>query len=88
MVVFVVDAVGALTARRVTIGLNDWDRAQVISGLEEGDKVALVGAAQLQAQQDALRNAGGGLNPFATPQVGRGNAGFGGGGGGGGRGGF
>jgi HlyD family secretion protein len=35
----------------IEIGLNDWDRTQVLSGLEEGERVALIGAAQLQAQQ-------------------------------------
>jgi len=62
--------------RLVEIGLNDWDRTEVLSGLDEGEQVALIGAAQLQARQDEfldrMRNRGGG-NPF-------------GGGGGGGRG--
>jgi HlyD family secretion protein len=38
--------------RLVEIGLNDWDRTEVLSGLEEGEQVALIGAAQLQARQD------------------------------------
>jgi len=54
--------------------LNDWDRTQVLSGLEEGDRVALIGAAQLQAQQtefmDRMRNRGGG-NPFGGGGRGR-----------------
>ncbi|HZD03938.1 MAG TPA: efflux RND transporter periplasmic adaptor subunit, partial [Longimicrobiales bacterium] len=51
----------------VEIALNDWDRTQVVSGLEEGDRIALIGAAQLQARQqefmDRMRDRRGG-NPF------------------------
>jgi HlyD family secretion protein len=53
--------------RLVEIGLNDWDRTEVLSGLEEGEQVALLGAAQLQARQDEfmnrMRGRGGGM-PF------------------------
>jgi len=53
--------------RLVEIGLNDWDRTEVLSGVEEGEQVALIGAVQLQARQDEyldrMRNRGGG-NPF------------------------
>lgn len=55
-VVFVVGETGTLTPRGVEIGLNDWDRTEIVSGLEEGEQVALVGAAQLQAQQQAMMN--------------------------------
>ena len=51
--------------RAVQIGLNDYDRTEVVSGLEEGDRVATLGAAQLQAQQqeflDRIRQRGGGM---------------------------
>ena len=67
------------------IGLNDYDHTQVLSGLEEGDQVALLGAAELQAQSqqflNRIRQGPGGMM-FGGPVV-RG----GGGGGGGGRGG-
>ena len=43
---------GTLEPRPVRIGLSDWDYVQVVQGLEEGDEVAVIGAAQLQAQQD------------------------------------
>ena len=33
------------------MGLNDWDYAEILAGLEEGEQLALIGAAQLQAQQ-------------------------------------
>jgi HlyD family secretion protein len=51
----------------VRIGINDWDHTQVVSGLEEGETLAVVGAAQLQAQQqeflDRIRSRRGG-GPF------------------------
>ncbi|HSR41604.1 MAG TPA: efflux RND transporter periplasmic adaptor subunit [Longimicrobiales bacterium] len=52
-VVFVTtDTLAGPAPRLVEIGLNDWDRTQVVAGLEEGEQVALIGAAQLQARQD------------------------------------
>jgi HlyD family secretion protein len=50
-VVFVVPEGGTPEPRLVQIGLNDWDNTQVVSGLEAGATVAVIGAAQLQAQQ-------------------------------------
>ena len=54
--------------RAVQIGLGDWDNTQVVSGLEEGETLVIVGAAQLQAQQDAflqqMRSRMGGGSPF------------------------
>ena len=35
----------------VTLGVNDWDYTEVISGLQEGDKVFLMTAARLAQQQ-------------------------------------
>jgi HlyD family secretion protein len=53
--------------RMVRVGINDWDHTQVVSGLEEGETLAVVGAAQLQAQQqeflDRIRSRRGG-GPF------------------------
>ena len=46
-----VDSAGEIAARPVVIGLNDWDYAEILAGLEEGEQLALIGAAQLQAQQ-------------------------------------
>ncbi len=40
----------------ITTGLSDWDYTQVISGLEAGEQVAIVGAAQLQARQQEFIN--------------------------------
>jgi HlyD family secretion protein len=77
-VVFVVNEQGTPEPRAVTIGLNDYDHTEVVSGLEEGDQVAILGAAQLQAQSEEFLN---------RMRQGAGGAGmmFGGGGGGGGR---
>ena len=55
-VVFVVDSAGVPAPRVVQIGLNDWDHTEVVSGLEEGEQVALIGAAQLQQRQQEFRN--------------------------------
>ena len=56
------------TPRQVQIGLNDWDRTQIVSGVEEGEVLVVVGAAQLMAQQqaflDQMRERLGGGNPF------------------------
>ena len=45
---------GTIEPRAVMIGLNDWDYTQVVIGVEEGEQVALIGAAQLRATQDAF----------------------------------
>lgn len=50
-IAFVVDSAGEIAARPVVIGLNDWDYAEILAGLGEGEQLALIGAAQLQAQQ-------------------------------------
>jgi HlyD family secretion protein len=66
-VVFVVEEDGTMEPRMVVIGLTDWDRTQVVSGLDEGDYVAIIGGARLQAERDEMlermrSNMGG--NPF------------------------
>jgi len=50
-VVFVVNADGSYAARRVTLGLNDFDYAEVIRGLNEGDQIVMISVARLQQQQ-------------------------------------
>jgi HlyD family secretion protein len=40
----------------VQIGLNDWDNSQIVSGLEGGEKLVIVSAAQLQSQQEEWLN--------------------------------
>jgi len=51
-VVFIMAEDGTIEPHGVMIGLNDWDFTEVVSGLEEGDLIAVVGAAQLRASQD------------------------------------
>jgi HlyD family secretion protein len=67
-VVFVRNANGQLSARAVLIGVNDWNNSEVLIGLEEGELVALVGGASLQAQQrerqQQMQNRMGGGLPF------------------------
>jgi len=64
-VAFVVRADGTLEMRPVLMGVNDWDNTEIVAGLEEGERVALIGAAQLQAEQqamqDRMRGMGGGM---------------------------
>ena len=55
-VVFVMNEAGVIEPRAVMIGLNDWDFTEVVSGLEEGEQIVIVGAAQLRAQQDEFLN--------------------------------
>jgi HlyD family secretion protein len=47
---------GTIEPRRVTLGVNDWDNTEVISGLEEGDQVVLMSVARLQAQQQQFQD--------------------------------
>jgi len=67
-VVFVMGADSVPVPRQVQIGLNDWDRTEIVSGVEEGEILVVVGAAQLMAQQqaflDQMRERMGGGNPF------------------------
>ena len=51
-VVFVIGEGEIIEPRMVTIGMTDWDHTEVVSGLDEGDRVALIGLAQLQAQRE------------------------------------
>ncbi|MDH3222976.1 MAG: efflux RND transporter periplasmic adaptor subunit [Gemmatimonadota bacterium] len=55
-VAFVVSPTGEISVRPVVIGLNDWDYAEILAGIEEGESLALIGAAQLQAQQQERLN--------------------------------
>jgi HlyD family secretion protein len=74
--VFVLGADSIPVPRLVQIGLGDWDNTQIVSGLEEGETLVIVGAAQLQAQQqaflDRMRSRMGGGSPFGGGGGGRG----------------
>jgi HlyD family secretion protein len=79
--VFVMGADSIPEPRLIQVGLNDWDFTQVTSGLEEGETLVVVGAAQLRASQEAflaqMRDRMGG-SPFGGGAPG-GGRGFGGG---------
>ena len=63
-VVFVLSADSIPEPRLVQMGLGDWDNTEIINGLEEGETLVIVGAAQLQAQQDAFMQQMRGQSPF------------------------
>ncbi|MGH7651309.1 MAG: efflux RND transporter periplasmic adaptor subunit [Gemmatimonadaceae bacterium] len=91
MVVFVKKG-DKYSPRAVRVGVSDFDYTEIISGVTEGEQVALLGAAVLEAQREQLQSrvrgaAGGGLQQQTTPAAGAGGGGGGRGGGGGGRGG-
>lgn len=66
--VFVQKADQTWEARVVRLGVADYDYTEVIAGLEEGDRVALLSAAALQMQrqenQDRMRQMQGGGSPL------------------------
>ena len=75
-VVFVLGDDGLPVPRLVQIGLNDWDRTEVVDGIEMGETLVVVGAAQLRAQQEAWLNQmrarfGGGSSPLPGGRGGR-----------------
>jgi len=82
--VFVLGPHGEPQPRAIQIGLGDWDNTAVTGDVQEGDVLVIVGAAQLQAQQqqfiDQMRERMGGDNPFGggVPSGGRGFPGGGG----------
>jgi len=51
-VVFVKEG-AAFSPRVVRLGLGNFDYTEVVSGLKEGDQVALLGAAAIQASRDS-----------------------------------
>jgi hypothetical protein len=55
-VAFVMLPDSTLQMRPVLMGVNDWDNTEILAGLEEGERVALIGVAQLMAEQEEMRN--------------------------------
>jgi HlyD family secretion protein len=89
MVVFVKKG-DKYSPRAVRVGVSDFDYTEIVSGVTQGEQVALLGAAVLEAQREQLQSrvragTGGGLQQQTTPPAGGGAGG--GGRGGGGRGG-
>lgn len=66
--VFVQRADSSYEARMVRLGVADYDYTEVLSGLEEGERVALLSAAALQMQRqennDRMRAMTGGASPL------------------------
>ncbi len=65
-IVFKILPDGSIEPQLVQLGLNDWDFSQVVSGLNVGDELAVIGASQLRAGQDEFLSrmrgrAGGGM---------------------------
>jgi hypothetical protein len=75
---------GGYKARIVRLGVGNFDYTEVVSGLKEGEQVALLAAAAMQArreeQNNRMRNMGG-MPGMSTPRPGAGGAGAPGGGG-------
>ena len=76
--VFVMGPAGIPEPRLIQMGIGDWDNTEIVSGVEEGEVLVIVGPAQLQAQQEAfleqMRGRMSGANPFGggVPGGGRG----------------
>ena len=72
-VAFVMLADSTLEFRPVLMGVNDWDNTEILAGLEEGEMVALIGVAQLMAEQEEMRDRmmGRGMMPGGIPGMGR-----------------
>jgi HlyD family secretion protein len=77
-VVFVKNG-STFSPRVVRLGATDFDYTEVVSGLQPGEEVALLGAATLQAQrqatQDRIRSATSGALPGAGGGAAAGGAG-------------
>jgi HlyD family secretion protein len=80
---------GVYTPRVVRLGVGNFDYTEVVSGLKEGEQVALLAAAAMQAKRDEQNNRMRGMGglPGLTPNRPAGGAAGGGAGGGGARGG-
>ncbi len=71
---------GKYTPRVVRVGISDFDNTEILSGVTQGEQVALLGAAVLQAQREQQQariraGTGGGLQQQTTPAAGGGGGG-------------
>jgi HlyD family secretion protein len=74
---------GKYTPRVVRVGISDFDYTEILTGVNQGEQVALLGAAVLQAQREQQQQriragTGGGLQQQTTPAAGGGGGGRGG----------
>lgn len=75
---------GKFSPRGVRVGISDFDYTEILSGLRQGEQVALLGPAVLQAQREQVQarvraGTGAGLQQTTTPATGGGGGGGGGG---------
>ena len=71
---------GKYEPRVVRVGISDFDNTEILSGVNQGEQVALLGAALLQAQREQLQQriragTGGGLQQQTAPAAGGGGGG-------------
>ena len=71
---------GKYIPRVVRVGISDFDNTEIISGVTQGEQVALLGAAVLQAQREQLQQriragTGGALQQQTAPAAGGGGGG-------------
>jgi len=71
---------GKYAPRVVRVGISDFDYTEILSGVNQGEQVALLGAALLQAQREQQQQriragTGGGLQQQTTPAAGTGGGG-------------
>ena len=76
--VFVVNAAGAYEPRVLRLGASNYDYSEVLSGLEEGETVATLAVASLQAKRDASNDRMRAMQGGAVPGMSAGGAGAGG----------
>jgi hypothetical protein len=70
-VAFVMRPDSTLEMRPVLMGVNDWDNAEILAGLEEGEMVALIGVAQLLQEQQEMMDRMRGRGMMPMPGMGR-----------------
>lgn len=66
--VLFVEGAGGPEARRVTLGVSDWEYTEVVQGVRPGEKVRLMSATRLKQEQEQMsermrQRAGGGIMP-------------------------
>jgi len=54
-VVFILGQDGLMTPRQIVTGVRDWERTEVIEGLQPGDEVVILPSTSLLRSQEDLR---------------------------------
>jgi len=71
---------GKFSPRALRVGISDFDYTEILNGAKQGEQVALLGPAVLQAQREQVQQrvragTGGGLQQTTTPAAGGGGGG-------------